>query len=663
MKISLEWIREYVDFDGGPEALGELLTHVGFPVEELEQVGDDWMLDVEVTSNRPDCLGHIGIAREVSAVTGAKLRIPEISFSATDKKISGLTSITNETGDLCKRYTGRLIEGVNIGPSPDWMVRRLATIGQRSINNVVDITNYVLMEIGQPLHTFDLDQLREKRLLVRPAKKGETLETIDHSQIKLTEKMLVIADAQGPVALAGIMGGANSEVTESTDSILLESAWFDPLAVRSASRSLTLASESSFRFERNVSQVQVDWASRRAAALLAELAGGQVANGVIDLWENQPMQEKVSLRLSRLKNLLGIAIETDRVKTILDRLGFQPQLQQDVITCRVPVWRSDIDKEVDLIEEVIRIHGYNHIPTEKMITISVQREDAFQRVKGHVIDTLNGCGFYETIGVSFIEDKYWPLFTEDGFNPLRVKDLSRRANNALRPTVLPTLLKVRKHNQDMGNGRCDVYELSAVHNPDESIELGLASDGNFRELRGVIEALIKRLNRQGQLSFESDTLLWAKPGAGTRISVDGQLIGHAGVATDLIQQTYDLDQPVCLAKLRFDALMQLEENAAIQIDPLLRFPGITRDLSLVLDESVTWADLEAAINGQNIEQLRSINFVAIYRGKGIETGKKSLTLSLHFRHQDGTLTHEQVDKYQDKVMAALAGQYQAQLRQ
>ena len=241
MKISLEWLRQYVDFVDGPEKLADLLTNVGFPVEEIARVGDDWILDVEVTSNRPDCLGHIGIAREVSAVTGAELRIPDVTYAESGKKVEALASVQNEIPDLCRRYTARVIEKVAVGPSPDWMRRRLETIGQRCINNIVDITNYVLMEIGQPLHTFDLDRLKEKRIAIRTASGGEQMETIDHSKIELTDEMLVIADAKQPVALAGVMGGADSEVTEKTKTILLESAWFDPLSVRSTSRALKMA--------------------------------------------------------------------------------------------------------------------------------------------------------------------------------------------------------------------------------------------------------------------------------------------------------------------------------------------------------------------------------------------------------------------------------------
>lgn len=669
MKISLEWLREYVDYPDGAEALGELLTNVGFPVEEIAEVGDDWMLDVEITSNRPDCLGHIGIAREVAAVTGAELRIPDPGYRAGEKAVLDLTRVDNEAGELCRRYTARVIEQVQVGPAPDWMRRRLETIGQRSISNVVDITNYVLMEIGQPLHTFDLEKLAEKRLIVRRAKQDEKMETIDHSHIELNESMLVIGDAERPVALAGVMGGAESEVVDSTQTILLESAWFDPLSVRSTSRFLTLGSESSFRFERNVSEVLVDWASQRAASLLAELAGGQVASGVIDMWDRSADKPTVSLRLSRLQQLLGIDIETERVMTILDRLGFEPQEQEGTITCRVPVWRNDIGMEADLIEEVIRIHGYEHIPTEREIKITVKPEDAFQRVRSKVVTTLNGCGFYETIGVSFIEDKYWPLFAEEGFEPLRVKDLSRRVNNALRHTLLATLLKVRKLNQDMGNERCDVYELSAVHEPVEGvgmplerIMLGLSCDGQWRELRGVIEAVIGRLSRRADVTFMPHNILWAQPGTGTHICINGQVIGQAGCVGEKVCSTYDLDQAVTMAQMQFKALVELEAGGEVQLQPLARFPGITRDLSLVLEDAIVWADIETAITGQQIGELCDVTFVDIYRGKGVETGKKSLTLSLHFRRDESTLTHEQVDGYQEKIMAALKSQYQAQLR-
>jgi phenylalanyl-tRNA synthetase beta chain len=669
MKISLEWLREYVDYSDSVERLDEILTEVGFPVEDRAQVGDDWMLDVEITSNRPDCLGHIGLAREVAAATGGAFKLPKVYFSEESKGVEEWTSVTNEAADLCGRYTARVISQVQVGPSPGWMRRRLETIGQRSISNVVDITNYVLMEVGQPLHTFDYDRLGEGRIVVRRAQNGERMETIDHSLVELNNDMLVIADATAPVALAGIMGGLASEVSDTTSTILLESAHFDPLCTRRTSRGLSVASESSFRFERNVDMVMVEWASRRAACLLGKLAGGKVAAGVINSWPGKEKLRQIELRLSRLKLLLGIEIPVERIVEILSRLGLKPQYDGDnTITCTAPAWRSDIRREVDLIEEVMRIHGYGAIPTERKIHIHVTTSDRYQRTCRKVTEALNGCGYYETVNVSFIEDDYWRPFVEEEFEPVRVQDLSRKANNALRPSLLGSLVRVRKRNQDSGNDRCDIYELAATHQPDpqgelpkEKIMLALLSDGDLRELRGVIETVINTLDKKAQLTCQSEKVLWAQDGAGAKLLWGETVIGQAGRAKQEIIKLFDLNQGACLAELDFAALVE-REASAVEITPLPRFPGVQRDLSLVLDEEICWADIKELISQQGIEDLQEIIFVDIYRGKGIEAGKKSLTLSLLFRRGDETLTHEQVDGEQEKIIDILRDKFGAILR-
>ena len=669
MKISLEWLREYVEYPDGPEKLDEILTNIGFPVEEIEPVGDDWMLDVEITSNRPDCLGHIGIAREVSAATGAAFHLPEVNFTEIGKDVTEWTGVINEAPDLCGRYTARIIDGVKIGPSPDWMVRRLETVGLRGISNVVDITNYVMMEVGQPLHSFDYARLEEGRIVVRRAKNGEQMVSIDHTELELNDTMLVIADASQPVAIAGIMGGLASEVGDQTKTVLLESAHFDPLCTRRTSRALALSSESSFRFERNVDIVTADWASLRSAALLEQLAGGKVSPGVIDVWPAGYLDRQVGMRLSRLNMLLGIEIPVDTVLGILNRLGLAPKLGEDgVVACTIPSWRCDLVREVDLIEEVIRIHGYRSIPIEPRIHITVKTQDAVQRTCRQVTTALNGCGFYETINVSFVEDQYWQPFMPQGFEPVRVQDMTRKSNNALRPSLLPSLLEARKRNQDAGNERCDMYELAACHFPNdsqalpnESIYLSLLTDGDFRELRGAVETVLATLDKNIRLTCQSKKVLWAAPEAGARLLIGDTCIGCAGKLHPDILKQFDLNEEVSLAEIDFGKLVKLQGGSA-ELVPLIRFPGITRDLSLLVEEAIAWVDIERLIHDQNMADLREVRFIGIYRGKGVAQGKKSLTLSLHFRRADDTLTHEEVDSYQETILNGLKEKFKAELR-
>ncbi|MBN2378051.1 MAG: phenylalanine--tRNA ligase subunit beta [Sedimentisphaerales bacterium] len=671
MKISLEWLREYVDYPGTPQELSRIYTDIGFPVEDLQQIGNDWMLDVEITSNRPDCLGHIGLARELAAAAGATFKMPAVDFPETaTQDVSQLTAVDNQAPDLCNRYTARVIEDVTVAPSPDWMIRRLETIGLRGISNVVDITNYVLMEIGQPLHSFDFDKLNEHRIVVRRAKPGEQMETIDHTKVELNDNMLVIADATEPVALAGVMGGLPSEVTDSTKNILLESAHFNPLSIRSTSRALTVSSEASFCFERNVDIEMTEWASRRATALLVELTGGKVAPGLIDSWPVKHPAPPITLRLGRVKTLLGIDIPTERVLNILSQLQLQPQLDKATatITCTAPSWRKDLRREVDLIEETIRIEGYNTIPTEHDIQITVKTQDNFQRACGLVTAALNGCGYFETVNVSFLDENTWQPFVAENFQPVRVKDAARKANNALRPTLLPSLLTVRKRNQDAGNDRCDLYELSAVHQPgdnrsgvSEAIKLALLTDSDFRELRGVIEATVKSLDKNALLTCKPAELPWAEKGTGAELVINGQAIGYAGKAAAEIIKLFDLEQDLALAEIDFEPLTNLQSES-YQIKPLTRYPSVTRDLSLVLAEDISWQQIDNTISELDLPDLQELTFVDIYRGKGVEAGCKSLTLSMVFRNPEQTLTHEEVDGYQEKILKALGENLNAQLR-
>ena len=669
MKISLQWLQEYVDYQDSPQHLEQMLTNLGFEVDSSEQVDDDWVLDLEITSNRPDCLGHIGIAREIAAATNTALKMPPADFAEEGPAVTERTKVSNESPRFCSRYTARIIDGVTIGPSPDWMQRRLKAVGLRPINNVVDISNYVLMEIGQPLHCFDHDRLAEGRIVVRQGRPGEQMVTIDHVKQELSEDMLVIADADKAVALAGIMGGADSEVSDSTKTVLLESAHFDPLSVRRTARALTLISESSFRFERNVDAEMVEWASRRATRLLVELAGGKAAPGVLDSGPYRPQSQQVTMRLARLETLLGIKLEGQYVLGILQRLGFAPKLHKsNIITCTAPSWRGDVTREVDLIEEIIRVHGYAHIPTEQKIHIQVTTPDQYQRTVRKVTTALNGCGFFETVNVGFVEDEHWPLFAADGFEPVRVQDMTRRSNNALRPSLLPALMAARKRNQDAGNEQCDFYELAAVHHPgkpgslpQETIMLALLTDGDFRQLRGVIEAVVAALDRQSELRCEPTSLLWAANDTGAELRLGEKVIGHIGCSHDKLVAAFDLKHQLCLAEITFADLIDLEGKSTL-LEPIPRFPAINRDLSLVLDESVAWAQIEQLICQQNIADLRQVSFVDTYRGKGLKPSQKSLTLSMEFRRPAETLTHEQVDQYQNQILQAFKQTFAAELR-
>ncbi len=669
MKVSLNWLSDYIETGLDTEEIAEVLGDLGFPCEGIEHIGDDTVLDVEVTSNRGDCLSLLGIARELAAATGKELKMPVITLDESDKDVTEFAGVEIAEPELCGRYTARIIEGVKIGPSPDWLSKRVEAVGLRSVNNVVDATNYAMIETGQPPHAFDYDKIADGKIIVRKAVAGERLVSIDGTTCELDTNMLIIADPRGPVAVAGVMGGLDTEVSKTTATILLEDAYFDPVSVRTTSRKLALPSEAAYRFERIVDIEMIDWASKRTAQLITQTAGGRVARGVVDTYPKKPKQKEVTLRPSRLSKLLGVEIPPKEVTRILSVLSFQPQSKDNLIVCSVPSWRSDIHREVDLIEEVARVYGYDKIPTEQKISIEVIPVDTRQKLVNSVGTYLNGCGFYETINVGFVDSSAAMLFTEgDVKNHLGVKDISRKSANLLRQTLIGSLLAVLKTNANAGNLPCRIFEIADTFVPAgkegalpiENTKLAIACDSNFRNLRGVIEGLIKSVDRDAQTVFAPADLVWAQTGA--QILINGKPSGVAGIVGRAIKQKYDFtDLSPCAAELDFELLLVLQQGT-IKVKPIPRFPAIQRDLSIIVDEKIRWAEILDAAQSKASAELENIQFVGVYRGQGIPSGKKSVTLSLRFRDEDGTLTHETVDRFQTDIVKNLDKRVGAQLR-
>jgi len=669
MKISLDWLSDYIDTGLSAEQIAETLSNMGLPCEGIEHLSDDAVIDVEVTSNRGDCLSYIGIARELAAATGKPLKIPQITLAESTKDVAQLASVEIREPDLCGRYTARVIEGVKVGPSPDWVVKRLEAVGLRSVNNVVDAGNYAMMETGQPPHTFDYDRLSQGRIIVRKAVAGERLVSIDGTQCELNPGMLIIADPNGPVAIAGVMGGLDTEVIAGTTRLLLEDAYFDPVSVRNTSRKLALPSESAFRFERIVDIEGVDWASKRTAQLITQLAGGKVLKGVVDAYPKKPSVKTIALRLSRLDKLLGVDVPPVGAVEILSRLGFQPQLSDTLITCTVPCWRSDVYREVDLIEEVARVHGYDKVPTKRKIEIEASAPDARNKLTESVGKYLNSCGFYETITVTFVDGAVAELFRVDaGKEHLSVKDVSRKSTNVLRQMLLGSLLGVLKTNVSVGNLPCRIFEMADVFIPTanrsklpvEKTMLSLVADSDLRDLHGVIEGLVRSLNRQAQIEFVPAQLPWAQVGA--RVVVGDNAIGYTGVFSQTVRSHFDFKSITsCGAELEFAHLMAMRQGV-VKAKPIPRYPAIVRDLSIVVDDQIRWADIAKAVEKAAPVELENIRFVGIYRGETIPPAKKSVTLSLRFRDQDGTLTHDVVDGFQASILNTLAESLGAELR-
>ena len=674
MKLSLHWINSYLDRPIDAAELQAVLTQQGLAVEGTEPIGDDLAVEVEVTSNRSDCQSHVGLAREVAAGTGRTLVLPDCGLGdmpdgAAD--VDSLTSVQTQDLDLCPLYTARVIQGVAVGPSPKWLVDRLEVIGLRSVNNVVDVTNFVLFELGQPLHTFDMNKLGEQRIVVRRARQDETFTAIDGTQHQLQNHMLVIADNRVPVAVAGVMGGTDSEVGDATTDILLESAIFQPLSVRRTSRTLKLSSDSSYRFERGVDPLGVDRASRRTARLIVELAGGKLAKGVVCVGADDPSPRGVELRLARCRQLLGIDIEPQRVIELLSRLGLVPALDDAgaTVACTIPSHRLDLHREVDLIEEVARLHGLDEVPVCQRIEIVAQGMRPSVAARQKLGQLMVAAGYHETITFSFIAQKLGQPFLRPGESAVVIDDEQRRAEPMLRPSLLPSLLACRKSNQDAGNTDVALYEVAGawVRKDGQIIErpqlamLRDAPDADLalRSARGVFDELVRQLVGQINLEVTPADDSWCCHGL--HFMRQRSVVGAIGLATPAVLERFDLKAPLVLGQ--FDLPMLIEQYPPPRrVVMLARFPAIERDLSVIVDETVTWDRIETGIRQTRPALMEQLIFLDTYRGKPIPKGRKSVSFRMTFRDPQGTLRHEQVDPQVSAVVDQLRQDLAIELR-
>ncbi len=413
MKVSWNWLKDYVDLPSDPEQVAHRLSMSGLNHEESARVGDDLMMDLEVTSNRPDCLGHIGIAREIAVLFDLPLTTPSPNPGSSAPAAADATSVQIDCPTLCPRYTARIIRGVKVGESPAWLRDRLATIGVASVNNIVDATNYVMMECRQPLHAFDFRLLKGGRIVVREAKQGESFVAIDHKTYTLAPGMCMICDAERAVAIGGVMGGAESEVSHATTDVLLEAADFDPLSIRTTARVLNLHSPSSHRFERGVDNEAIDWASRRCCELILQIAGGELAEGIVDVVAAaHPPRQPVTLRFSQLPRVLGIDVPTDEARRILRALGCEEQsVSVEEVVVIPPSWRHDLTREIDLVEEVARIYGYDKIPEDAGVAMVPSARSDIERVVWQLRSAAAGLGFHEAMTASVVRDEWSAAFS------------------------------------------------------------------------------------------------------------------------------------------------------------------------------------------------------------------------------------------------------------
>jgi len=672
MNISWKWLLEYVKYRGPRDKAIQLLTMSGLNVDSVEELpGGDTLLDVEVTSNRPDCLSHLGVARELAALTGSEFTIPEAGLSDGDEPVEALTSVCVDDPQGCPRYTARVIRGVKVRPSPRWLTERIEAIGMRPVNNVVDVTNFVLYEHGQPLHAFDYDRLAEHRIIVRRAARGEAFVAIDHSQHRLEDTDLVIADADRAVALAGVMGGVDSEVTDQTTNVLMESAVFDPLIIRTTSRARQLQSESSYRFERGVDWDGADWASRRACQLILETAGGTMARGVVDIAAAPPEPPVLTLRFDQVPRVLGIGVPPDEIVRILKGLGLTVVREEaDRVQIVPPRFRRDLAREADLIEEVARIHGYDRVPYLKHILTVAPRTDRRETVTGIVHQVLVAAGFHEAITLTLTDAASASLFSPgDTSPPLQTREGGSVEANALRKSVLPGLLQAKRNNQDDGVGRVALFEIARAFRdagsddtPHESVHLAILTDEDDSVGRGVLEALAERLGANGDMTFDpTDRIEELDDDGQANITLRGEVIGFCGMVSGWLAERYKFRHVPWVAEVAFQPLL----DAALLVPrhrPAPELPAIERDLALVVDEAALWRDLEACIRGAGVDELEEVAYLSLYRGEQISEGSKCMAVRLRFRGRGATLTHEQADAFQARIVGALKATFGAELR-
>ena len=670
MIVSWNWLKEYVDLPMSLDELTERLTLTGLNLEGVENIGDDVAIDLEVTSNRPDCLGHLGVAREIAVLWQQERKTPPAAPASAGPSITNQTSVKVDCPTLCPRYTARIIRGVKIAPSPEWLANRLRSVGIAVINNVVDISNYVMFECGQPLHTFDFAKLAGQKIIVRESMPGEKFTAINHQEYELQPGTCVIADEKQAVALGGVMGGAETEVSDSTTDLLIEAADFAPLSVRNTARRLNLPSPSSYRFERGVDPEGIEWASRRCCELILEIAGGELAEGLIDISEPSTPREPIKLRFTELPRILGIEIPAEAVCKILTDLGCEETHTCDhCVKVIPPSWRADLTREIDLIEEIARIHGYEKIPEDagvKMVVSTRSRED---RVLEQVRDVMVATGFYEAMTISAVDrsevEKFQPWSTAE---PLTVSTPVLRRADCLRQTLLPSLLTSRRTNEKLSNPVIELFEIANVYLPqagklpDQRRMLSLTSGGTYAELKGVVELLVETIAPGQQIeTAENDAPLFDS-GRGSQLMLGDRVLGFLGEVSQKGLKQFELKGSTSVAEIALDVLV----DAAVpirRVTKLSPYPPVARDLNLVVDEKVRWADIEKIVRSESDDLLESIAFQETYRdAKRLGKGKKSLLFSIQLRSAEGTLTNERADSVREQIVAKVVKQLGGELR-
>jgi len=680
MRISLNWLRDYVAIEEPLPSLIDKLNLIGLLVEDWEEKDGDIILDIETYANRPDTLGHLGVAREIAAAFGLKLQKKSWTIVEGVEETSQLVNIQIRSEDLCRRYCGLIVDEVKVGPSPAWLKSRLEAVGLKSINNVVDVTNYVLMATSQPLHAFDYDKLKGKKIVVRRAEPGETLVTLEGEKILLTPEMLVIADADKPVALAGIIGGQYSAVSETTRRILIESAYFEPASVRQTSKKTGISTEASYRFERGADISFQAEAARMAASLLTQF-GGKATKGVVDVYPQPRKKTTVMLRHHRLSELLGVEIGPKFVVQTLTSLGFKIKEQsQGIWQIQVPTFRVDIQREADLIEEVARFFGFDKIPVH--IPPLRQLEPPLPP-KRKMIDKLRQLLFHQGFD-EFLNFSFFDPAKKDQFvvlkQPIALRNPISSKASWLRPTLLASLLENVVWNKNRGAEGVHAFEIGNIYFWDkekgqEQLSLALVSTGllgwhhwqekekttDFFHLKGTCELILSYL-RYEPFFFFKETHPYFEPQFCLGLGYKGETIGHLGLIKRQILDSYSLKEEVWVAEIDLLTLLD-KQPLSFSYQPVSKYPSVIRDISFLANRDFTYQDIKDVLEKMSLPNLEKFELYDLFAGPSLPPGKISLSFRFVFRHPRRTLRAQEIDKYQQKIIDVLKTNFNFQIRE
>ncbi|HKQ88612.1 MAG TPA: phenylalanine--tRNA ligase subunit beta [Candidatus Acidoferrales bacterium] len=693
MKIVYNWLKEFVGVTAPAAELRSRLSLAGVAIDSIDESATGPVLDAEVTANRPDCLGHYGIAREVAAIYRLSVNPLRPKLRESSEKIASATRVDIEAPDSCGRYTARVLRGVKVQPSPEWLRQRLEAIGQNVINNVVDVTNYVMFELGQPMHAFDLDKLAEKRIVVRRARPGEKIRTLDGAGRTLAKEMCVIADAARAVAIAGVMGGAESEIGLASRNILLESAWFDPISVRRTSKVLGLRTEASYRFERGADPEMADLASRRAAELIQQLAGGELLQGAVDVYPGRAPEKRIELAREELLRVMGADIPDRDIEEILGALGFHPVRNDEnrgaaesllaTWDCRQPSWRQDVTRGIDLIEEVARHYGYEkfppRLPPAKQPARRLPHASAMDCLRERII----GLGYQEIVEIPIVDATRDAIFRPEGLTPATIGNPLAENASMMRSSGIVSMVGAIEWNLNHGQRDLRLFEIGTAYEmpsgePVETPILTLGATGLAREKTiyepareftfADLKADLDRLAElAGGTSWRKASRNWLSAGRAAELCIGGDSAAPQGIVGQLAKRVADqlkLRQDVFIAELRLGPLLHSIENAraALKYRPIPRFPAVERDFSLILSDGIAFAQVEQAIRALAIPEVQGIEAADLFRGGQIPAGRFSLMIRVTLQSVQATLTDAQIADYSSRIVSALEKELGATLR-